>query len=103
MVRNAGPLFRCRFGRADVELLVDGDGIAIDNFALKLGGKFKREGGLSTAGRAEDHDQQRIADDQRALQLIWCHERVTAIAIIRITMMMRPIVSRCWAFLVSRG
>jgi predicted amidohydrolase len=61
MMRYAGLFFCARFSRSDAELAIHGNGIAVNNFAMKTGGEFQRYCRLAAAGRAKNHNQQRIA------------------------------------------
>lgn len=95
-MRNTGLFPGRGFCGADVEFTIDCDRIAVDDLSLKARGKFERKCSFSTAGGTEDYNQQGVGCNQRALQLMWCQERVIVIARIKIKMIMRPIVSsRC--------
>src|SRR5262249_39763825 len=56
VMRNAPPFFRRRFGRADVHVAEDLDGVVVDDFAgealCKVEGKF----GLAAGSRSDDRD-----------------------------------------------
>ena len=49
---NAGAIFMAGFGGANLELPIEGDGIAVHDFSAKALGDGQRERRLARAGRA---------------------------------------------------
>ncbi len=66
MVWRAETLFPRWFGGAYLELAIDRDRIAVDDFGVKPLGNGKRESRLSATSRAGKDDQQRIGISGRA-------------------------------------
>jgi hypothetical protein len=60
VMRCAGAFCRRWFGAADVEVAIDGDRIAVDDFAGEALGQRQRQRGLAAACRADDGNQQRL-------------------------------------------
>src|SRR5580658_2898928 len=60
MVGGASAFLGAWFGRADIELAVHCDRVAVDDLAGELFGERERQRSLSTGCGAENHDEQRL-------------------------------------------
>lgn len=94
MVGRASPLAGARLRRANLKLTVESDGVAINDFPLKLFCEDERKRGFTTCSRAENHDQQRVVlYVQRQLQWIACQKRTSVMPSRVAAMMSSPVVS----------
>ena len=57
MMRRAGTFFERWLGGANFEFAIDGDRIAVNDFAIEAFGDGERKRRLTAARRAGDHDQ----------------------------------------------
>ena len=57
---DAGAVFECGLGGAEVHAAIDGDGIAGDDFAVEVFGEGERERGFAAAGGAEEKERERV-------------------------------------------
>ena len=60
MMRSAGTLGGAGLGRADVELAIHGDRIAVDDLSVEFFSERQRQRRLATGGGAEDYYQERL-------------------------------------------